>query len=914
MEFSKIKITSKEFFGRGDELEQIVQIINNCKEGNCNFLLLEGEAGIGKTRLITELVSRHGEKLDIQYLRGRCKFHQGLDPYSPFIEALRNWFGITELDTDSDEKDKIGHTIRTASPELIGIVPLIRGFLSAGTTIYGSYLFKGSNIEKSFKTLKELALQGKKGLCITREHPDAIKEQYELGNTDIYWLTRNRVDIPSLDPSQIEKLRWIIKDFVSENKNSVVLIDGLEYLIIQNNFNSVLKFVELLKDDIALNDAILILPIDPNTMEPRELALLERYMRVISSDIREYAYSGKLDDLNLTFTDCFEKNYPLRPIDMDYIAEKDKMFKAILQLFNNITSRKPLVLFLDDLHWADYSSIQLLQFIFQNSLNNKILIVGAYRPEDIPEGEELINNLVADLKKQNLQDNIHKFELDRLPRKDISKLIKNIFDDKVPEKFITLIFQKSEGNPLYAEEILKSLLEDKIIDIDDKSWYQDIDYSEIVIPNSINEVIQNRLNRATKGDERIDQVLKHSSIIGSIFNFNILREALKLEEEVLLDQLERLIKANIIHEINVDEYKFDHTLIREVIYNNLGARRRKILHAKIGYSIESTYKNNLKEYFAQLANHFSKGGITDKAIYYSIKEGEVAKELCAYDEALFHYRSALELYTENASLEVDQDQLINLHMNLGDLSVILGAWNDAKKYLEKSLEICKEFGYDQMKVESSSKLGQIKVKKEKWSLAIKKMEEVLDLKLDEKPTNLLLVTINPKYIIRANISLINILLKENLKGIYICINHPSYLVDKLLRTHQIPTENLSYLDFITPVAGPLPETSESILDMDKVFSMGTPIDAMNADAEEIFKKINIEPANTDFIMVDNISNLITYGTQEKIIQFIQNLTKVIKKFTLVYGIIIMDEKTDKNIRQLIDPYFDNSVFIKDEWL
>ena len=196
----------------------------------------------------------------------------------------------------------------------------------------------------------------------------------------------------------------------------------------------------------------------------------------------------------------------------------------------------------------------------------------------------------------------------------------------------------------------------------------------------------------------------------------------------------------------------------------------------------------------------------------------------------------------------------------------------------------------------------------------KKMEEVLDLKLDEKPTNLLLITINPKYIIRANISLINILLKENLKGIYICINHPSYLVDKLLRTHEIPTENLSYLDFITPIAGPLPESTESILEMDKVFSLGTPIDAMNADTEEIFKKINIEPANTDFIMVDNISNLITYGTQEKIIQFIQNLTKVIKKFTLVYGIIIMDEKTDKNIRQLIDPYFDNSVFIKDEWL
>ena len=897
MEFSRIKITSKEFIGREDELTKISQLVNECAKGKGNFLLIKGEAGIGKTRLILELVSRLKDELNIHYLRGRCQYHQGLDPYSPFIEALRNWFGITETDSDHDEKDKIGHIIRSASPELIGIVPLIRGFLSSGTSIYGSYLFKGSNIEKSYETFKELVLQNKTGLFITREHPDTIRNQFDLKNSDIYWLTRSRTETPSLDPSKIEKLRWVIKDFVNKNKNSVVLFDGLEYLILQNNFNTVLKFVELLKDDIALNDAILLLPINPATLEPREIALLERYMRVISSDAREYVLSQKLDKFDLSIPEEIQKSYPLRAIDMDYLAEKDKMFKALLELFDNITSRKPLILFLDDLHWADYSSMQLLHYLIQNTIDKKIIIIGCYRPEDIPEGENLIENMVNDLKKQNLQDRVLKMDLGRLKRNEISRLVKNIFDDAVPEKLLNLVFIKSEGNPLYIEEIIKSLLEDKIIELEDTSWYRTLDYSQIEIPNSINEVVQVRLDRVTKGNDLMDQVLKYTSIIGSVFNFDIVLEALRLEEEVLLDQIEKLMEANIIHEINVDQYKFDHTFIREVIYNSLGARRKKIMHAKIGSSIESLYRNNLKEQYVKLAYHFSKGGVIDKAVFYSIKEGEVAKELCAYDEALFHYRSALEMLLGNPEVIVNQDELINLHINLGDLSLIVGAWNDAKKYFERSLEISKEFGYDQ-----------------KWSLAIEKIQEALDLKLDEKQTNIFLLTINPKYVIRANISLIEILLKENLKGIYICINHPSYLLDKLLHTHQIPTQNVSYLDFITPIAGIIPEPGANVLAIEKAFSLGSLLDAMNIETEEFFKQTTFDPQNIDFIMVDNISNLITFASQNKLKLFIENLTQIIKKLTLAYGIVIMDDKTDPEIKQIIEPFLDRSVAIKDDWL
>ena len=921
MEHSKLKITSKDFIGRQNEIQDILNLLTKTGGGLGNFLLIEGESGVGKTRLINELVNQvdQAKSQDISFLHGKCKYHQGLDPYSPFIEALRTWFGISEQTSslkDKDEfKEKIGQHIRTVSPELISIIPLIRGFLSAGTSLYGSYLFKGSNIDKSFKTYTELIHEKKCGLFITRAHPDEMREQYNLINSEIYWLTKSTTDLPSLDPSQIEKIRWMIKDFVAEHKNCVVLLDGLEYLILQNNFENVLKFVELLKDDIALNDAVLILPIDPATLEDRQMALLERYMRVIISDKKDYSISKKFSaQIDSSILNSVQQERAISSFELDYEAEKDKMFEAILELLKNISLKKTLILFLDDLHWADRSSIQLLQYLFQNTVDNRILIIGCYRPEDIPDGSNNIQNLVENIKRLKLEDRLNIIVLDRLGKTETFLVVKNILNEDVPVNILNLIYKKTEGNPLYIEEIIKSLLESNIIDLDTKEWYTKFDETQIKIPNSISEVIKMRINRVVKGNDLIDQILKFTAVLGSSFNFEVLLESMKLHEELLLDNIENLIRVNIFNEVDEDRYKFDHTLIREVIYSNLGSRRKKILHARVGYSIENLFKDNLEDHYAELAHHFSYGGIIDKAIKYSIKEGEVSKELCAYDEALIHYRTALDMINSENSSILDKNQLINLYLNLGDLSLVLGAWGQAKEYFEKSLKFSKESGDDLKRVESRSKLGQIEIKRERWSLAINKLEEVLNFKLDEKKQSISLVAIKPKYIMRANISMIEILLKENLKGIYICINHPSHMIDRLLRTHKIPTQNIMYLDFITPMTGRLFDKAENAYIMDKEFSLDRLLYLMDENQQSNEEFIDLKLNNIDFIMVDNISNLITYTNQKKLEGFIVDLIDIIKKLTIVYGIVLIDNQTDPLIQDAIEKYFDNTITIKEEWL
>jgi hypothetical protein len=222
-------------------------------------------------------------------------------------------------------------------------------------------------------------------------------------------------------------------------------------------------------------------------------------------------------------------------------------------------------------------------------------------------------------------------------------------------------------------------------------------------------------------------------------------------------------------------------------------------------------------------------------------------------------------------------------------------------------------------MESHSKLEQIEDKKQRWLLAIDKLEEVLNLELDKKSQNNLLITIKPKFVIRANISIIKILLKANLKGIYICINHPSELINKLLKTHNVTTQNLIFLDFFTSITGVPMECSENVFVIDKAFSLERILEAVKSDYDikcnnQVTTKTEFNMQNFDFIMVDNISSLATYTTQDRISNFIQDLINIIKKRSAVYGIVIIENETEPNIHETIAPFFDKTVSIKEEWV
>jgi archaellum biogenesis ATPase FlaH len=141
-----------------------------------------------------------------------------------------------------------------------------------------TYLIKEDKSERSYAYFEKALSQGMKGFCVTRNYPLKIKSKYNLGDTDILWLS-NVGKENSLRPKDLEKLSYSLEQFLASN-SGVILLDGLEYLITNNNFLTVLRFIQSLRDQVAINRSILIMAVNPSTLDPHELNLLEKEVDV----------------------------------------------------------------------------------------------------------------------------------------------------------------------------------------------------------------------------------------------------------------------------------------------------------------------------------------------------------------------------------------------------------------------------------------------------------------------------------------------------------------------------------------------------------------------------------------------------------------------------------------------------------
>lgn len=143
------------------------------------------------------------------------------------------------------------------------------------------YIIREQEPETSFKVFADFVKKGASGLCVTRTNPEDIKEKYKLKNVEVLWLTTGREDEHSINPTHVEKMIWTMKEFIKNNRNSVVLLDGVEYLIVQNNFLAILKSLQVLEDTVSINKSMLIIPISPMAISEKEMSYLERDFVVV---------------------------------------------------------------------------------------------------------------------------------------------------------------------------------------------------------------------------------------------------------------------------------------------------------------------------------------------------------------------------------------------------------------------------------------------------------------------------------------------------------------------------------------------------------------------------------------------------------------------------------------------------------
>jgi tetratricopeptide (TPR) repeat protein len=321
---------------------------------------------------------------------------------------------------------------------------------------------------------------------------------------------------------------------------------------------------------------------------------------------------------------------------MDARARRFATFEALKRLLLSGATQRPLVILIEDLHWIDPASEEFLTYIADALVGAHVLLLCTYRPGYRPA--------LGD------RSYVTRLALQPLSRDETASMAAAMLaSPEVPAEVRALIIDKAEGNPFFIEEVTKSLIEVGALRRTANGYALGRPVSEIVIPNTIQDVIMARIDRLGEEPKRAIQI---ASVIGREFAVRLLQRAGELGDRInpLVGELRAL--ELIYEKSGVPElaYMFKHALTHDVAYESLLLQRRKLLHHTIGRAIEELYADRLPEHWETLAHHFYRAEDWERAFRYLVTAGDKARAAFANTEALHFYERALEVA---AHLQID---------------------------------------------------------------------------------------------------------------------------------------------------------------------------------------------------------------------------------------------------------------------
>ena len=373
-----------------------------------------------------------------------------------------------------------------------------------------------------------------------------------------------------------------------------------------------------------------------------------------------------------------------------------RLFDSVTTFLKNASKLQPLVVILDDLHWADKPSLLLLQFLARDLKDASILVIGTYRDMELGRQHPLSQTL-GELSRQGLSARI---VLRGLTEQDVARFIEMTTGIKPQEKLVSTVYQQTEGNPFFLSEIVRLLVVEGQLERP-----QVTTASGVRIPEGVREVIGRRLDQLS---DECNRILTVASVIGREFSLDALEPLSDVTVDQLLELLDEAMAARVINELPqaVGQYSFVHALIRETLYDEISTARRVRFHRRIGETLEELYGNSPDSHLTELAYHFfqaSPAGNGDKAIDYAIRAARRATTLLAYEEAAGHYEHArvvIELQDE-----VDQEQRGEMSLALGEAYSKAGNNAKAREAFLQAADIARKRGAPEQLARAALDIG-----------------------------------------------------------------------------------------------------------------------------------------------------------------------------------------------------------------
>jgi len=349
-------------------------------------------------------------------------------------------------------------------------------------------------------------------------------------------------------------------------------------------------------------------------------------------------------------------------------------------MFAEMARKQPLLLILEDLHWADDLSIDLVSYLMDELSHIPLMLVCVYRPE-----KESRTMHLSDQAQRKCFDKYTEITLKPLSRLQSRQLVEDLLSiDDLPESVRDTILQKSEGNPFFIEEIIRSLIEQGMVYQEADRWKARAEIKEINVPDTIQSVVLSRVDRLK---EEARYVLQCASVIGRLFKYRLL-DHLTAYENKLDGYLNDFEERDLVYEeraVPELEYAFKHAFTQEATYQGILERGRRAFHHQVALGIEKLYQERLEDYYDELAHHYSRSDDPEKAIEYILKAGEKAKRNYANDTAISYYQSVLDTLEKH---KIDRDDWkLKALCGLGEVLFGIGKVKEAEDFFTRAIAL-----------------------------------------------------------------------------------------------------------------------------------------------------------------------------------------------------------------------------------
>lgn len=360
-------------------------------------------------------------------------------------------------------------------------------------------------------------------------------------------------------------------------------------------------------------------------------------------------------------------------------SEQEQIFESLAAWITALTQQSPLMLFIDDINWADSGTLYILRALARRASSLRLLIVMTYREIELVEGSP-IHNILHDITRERLAERI---KLARFTLQQTREMLSSLLESSQPldDSLVEAIFRETDGNPFFIEEVTKELIERGKLCYEDVCWVAR-DFDGIDIPQSVRLTIQSRLARLP---EQTQNVLQMAAFLGREFELETLRAALQIDDDGLIEAVENAEKAQIIEDITNRRrfssltYSFVHALIPTTLRDQTSTIRQQRMHRQVAAAIESAHPDD-GLFFEVLARHYELAGEADHALGYLRKAGKRSLSVYANQEAEKQYRAALELSEPGF-------EQAELYEGLAEALFRQSGFEEAERCFQKALEL-----------------------------------------------------------------------------------------------------------------------------------------------------------------------------------------------------------------------------------